>query len=161
MLAVTAAGVYLDGTLLPVDHTASVSGTIPAPPDKVFARITDVAIGASWRPAVKSVKLLPPVNGRDHWIEDIGHGQSMTFLSTYTKAPTTREVLLYQPDATFGGTWLYELSPGPAPGTTTLRITESGFIKPPLYRFMMAHVFGMTYNLDHYMADLRAAAPKL
>jgi len=161
LTVVVVAVVYIDGMMLPVDHTVSVTGTVAAPPEKVFAQIANVGVGAQWRPEVKAVKVLPPVNGRDHWIEDVGRGQTMTFLATYTKAPTAREVLLYQPDATYGGTWLYELSPGPAPGTTTVKITESGFIKPPLYRFMMAHVFGPTYNLNHYLDDLRAAAPKL
>jgi uncharacterized protein YndB with AHSA1/START domain len=160
LLVVVGAGIYIDGSVLPVDHTVSVTGTVAAPQEKVFAMITDVGLGAAWRPEVKSVKVLPLVNGRDHWIEDIGQGRSMTFLATYTKAPTEREVLLYEPDATYGGTWLYELSPGTTPNSTTVKITESGFIKPPLYRFMMAHVFGPTYNLNHYLDDLRAAAPK-
>jgi uncharacterized protein YndB with AHSA1/START domain len=160
LLVLVGAGIYIDGTSLPVDHTFSVTGTVAAPQEKVFAMIADVGLGASWRPEVKSVKVLPLVNGRDHWIEDVGHGQTMTFLATYTQAPVAREVLLYEPDATYGGTWLYELSPGPAPGTTTVKITESGFIKQPLYRFAMAHVFGPTYNLNHYLDDLRAAAPK-
>jgi uncharacterized protein YndB with AHSA1/START domain len=160
LLVLVGAGIYIDGTSLPTDHTVSVTGTVNAPQEKVFAMITDVALGAAWRPEVKSVKVLPLVNGRDHWIEDVGHGQTMTFLATYTKPPTEREVLLYQPDATYGGTWLYELSPGPTPNSTTIKITESGFIKPPLYRFMMAHVFGPTYNLNHYLDDLRTAAPK-
>jgi uncharacterized protein YndB with AHSA1/START domain len=161
VLVLVGGGIYLDGTMLPVDHTTSITGTIAAPPAKVFALITDVGLAPTWRPAVKAVTVLPLVNGRDHWIEDLGHGETMTFLATETKAPTSREVLLYDPEATFGGTWLYELSPGPTPNTTTLKITETGFIKPPLYRFMMRHVFGMTRNLDQYMADLRAAATKL
>ena len=40
-------------------------------------------------------------------------------------------------------------------------ITETGFIRPPLYRFMMHHLFGITHNLDQYLADMRAAAPTL
>jgi hypothetical protein len=161
LLVLIGTAIYVDGNALPVDHTTSVTGTIPAAPAKVFTLITNVSLAPIWRPGVKAVTVLPLVNGRDHWIEDIGHGQTMTFLATETKAPTMRQVLLYDPEATYGGTWLYELSPGPTPNTTTLKITETGFIKPPLYRFMMRHVFGMTRNLDGYMADLRAAAPKL
>jgi hypothetical protein len=153
--------IYVDGNALPVDHTTSVTGIIAAPPAKVFALITNVGLAPTWRPGVKAVTVLPLVNGRDHWIEDIGHGQTMTFLATETKSPTMRQVLLYDPEATYGGTWLYELSPGPTPNTTTLKITESGFIKPPTYRFVMQHVYGMNRNLDQYMADLLAASPKL
>jgi hypothetical protein len=146
---------YADGASLPLDHSTSVTGIVPAPPDKVFARITDVANGSTWRPQVKSVTMLPPDAGRDHWTEDLGHGQTMTFLATRTDTPTRRDVLLDVPGAAYGGTWTYELSPGPTPGATTLKITETGFINPPMYRFMMHHILGMTYNLDTYMKDMQ------
>lgn len=148
------AGLYIDGTTLPLNHRTSVTATVPAPPDKVFARIVGVANGAAWRPAVLKVTMLTPDSGRDHWIEDLGHGQTMTFLALRTEPPTTREVQLDVPGATYGGTWLYQVTPGPAPETSTLTITETGFIQPPLYRFMVHHVIGMTYNLDHYEQDI-------
>ena len=85
----------------------------------------------------------------------------MTFLATQTTAPSHREVLLDVPGAAYGGTWTYELTPGPSPNTTTLKITETGYIKPPIYRFMMAHIFGPTKNLDDYMKSMQAAAPTL
>jgi hypothetical protein len=151
---------YADGASLPVNHSVSVTGVIPAPPEAVFARITDVGHGNAWRPAVKSVTVLTPDNGRDHWVEDLGHGQTMSFLATRTDAPRRREVLLDDPNASYGGTWIYELSPGPDPTTTTLKITETGFIHPPIYRFMMAHIFGPTSNLNQYMKDMQAAAAK-
>jgi uncharacterized protein YndB with AHSA1/START domain len=150
--------VYADGTHLPVNHTVSVTGVVAAPPEKVFTLITNVAKGSDWRPAVKSVTLLQPDQGRDHWVEHLDHGQFMTFLAVRTDPPTRREVLLDEPHASYGGTWIYELSPGPALGTTTLKITETGFIRPPLYRFIMAHVFGPTHNLDQYMKDIQSAA---
>jgi hypothetical protein len=153
--------VYVDGARLPVNHSVSVTGIVAAPQDKVFALITNVTHGTDWRPAVKSVTLLTPDQGRDHWVEHLAHGQFMTFLAIRTEAPTRRDVELDDPKASYGGTWTYELSPGPSSGTTTLRITETGFIHPPIYRFMMAHVFGPTYNLDQYMKDMQAAAPKL
>jgi hypothetical protein len=66
-------------------------------------------------------------------------------------------VRLNDPNASYGGTWTYIVAPGPTPTTTVLTITETGFIKPWFYRFMMAHVVGMTSNLDRYMRDLQAA----
>jgi len=154
VIVLALAVLYIDGSTLPLNHSTTVTATIPAPPDKVFARIVDVANGAAWRPAVLKVTMLPPDAGRDHWIEDLGHGQTMTFLALRTEAPTTREVNLDVPGAAYGGTWLYQVAPGPTPQTSTLTITETGFIHPPLYRFMMQHVVGMTYNLDHYEQDI-------
>lgn len=161
LFAVAGIFAYASGSRLPVEHTISVTGTIAAPPEKVFARITDIAAAPSWRPAVKSVKILPAYDGRDHWIEDLGHGDTMTFLATRTESPVRRDVLLDVPSAAYGGTWTYELSPGPTSSTTTLKITEAGFIHPPIYRFMMVHLIGPTHNLDVYMKNLQAAAPTL
>ncbi|HEX9198548.1 MAG TPA: SRPBCC family protein [Acidobacteriaceae bacterium] len=153
--------VYADGARLPVDHSVTVSGVVPASQEKVFALITNVAKGADWRPAVKSVTVLKPNQGRDNWVEHLDHGQFMTFLAVRTDSPSRRDVMLDDPRASYGGTWTYELSPGPSPNTTNLRITEAGFIKPPLYRFVMVHVIGPTRNLDQYMKDIQAAAAKL
>jgi hypothetical protein len=84
----------------------------------------------------------------------------MTFLAVRSEAPTRRVVQLDVPNGSYGGTWTYELSPGPSPATTSLRITETGFIHPPLYRFMMVHVFGPTRNLNQYLTDIQAATGK-
>lgn len=159
-LALVMAGVviYVDGARLPYYHTVSVSGVVAGTPDKVFARIVNVKDGADWRPAVKSVTVLVPDKGRDHWVELMAHNQYMTYLAVRTEAPFRRDVQLDDPKASYGGTWTYELEPGPEPDTTTLHITETGFIKPPIYRFAMAHVFGPTRNLDQYMKDIQLSA---
>jgi len=160
LLVLAGVAVYADGARMPYNHSVTVTGVVAAPQEKVFALITNVAHGADWRPAVKSVSTLTPDKGRDHWVEHLGHGQFMTFLATRTEAPTRREVLLDDPKAPYGGTWIYELSPGPSPNTTTLQITETGFIKPPFYRFVMNRVIGPTRNLDEYLKDIQAAATK-
>jgi hypothetical protein len=161
LLVLAGIAIYADGARMPVDHSVSVTGIVPAPQDKVFALIANVAHGADWRPAIKSVSTLAPDHGRDHWVEHLAHGQYMTFLATATDPPNRREVKLDDPKASYGGTWVYVLSPGPTPSTTTLHITETGFINPPLYRFMMTRIFGPTRNLDEYMKDIQTAAAKL
>ncbi len=151
---------FADGATLPVDHSVSVSGIVNAPPAAVFARITDVASAPSWRPQVQSVQVLPKDNGRDVWMEDLGHGVKMSFLAT-TTAPVNASghavrIVKLTGDPSYGGVWTYDVTPGPTPNTTTLKITEDGFINPPLYRFMMAHIFGPTKNLDDYMRAMQA-----
>jgi uncharacterized protein YndB with AHSA1/START domain len=162
ILIVTVAIVLILGALQPLNHTTTVTAIIAAPPDRVFALITDVSAAPKWRHAVQSVQILPPDEGRDKWIETLDHNQKMAFLATRTVPPTPdghalREVRLNDPGASYGGTWTYTIAPGPTRTTTVLEITETGFIKPWLYRFMIAHVVGMTRNLDQYMHDLQAA----
>jgi hypothetical protein len=154
---------YALGSRYPADHTTAVTGTVDAAPAAVFDRIAAVNDGPTWRPEVKSVTMLAPDAGRDHWIEHLGYGDSMSFLATLSKQPAAptfqgrRSVVLDTPGASYGGTWDYRLSPGPEAKTTRLTITETGFIHPPIYRFMMYRILGMSYNLDHYMADIQAS----
>ena len=163
LLAIVFMVAYVDGASLPVDHVTTISDVVPAPPAKVFALITDVANAPKWRPQVQSVQVLPPDAGRDHWIEDLGHGVKMNFLATETEpisAAAAAKRVVHLSDPTYGGDWTYVLAPGPEPGQTLLIITETGFIKPPIYRFLMQHVFGMKKNLNDYMTAMKAAAVK-
>jgi len=156
-------GAYADGATMPVDHSISVTGTVAAPPAKVFGLITNIAAGPTWRPEVKTVTVLPQDNTRDAWIEDLGSGEQMKFLATTTVPPDPAGHALRKvetKEADYGGTWTYDLSAGPDPNTTTLKITEDGYVKPPIYRFMMAHVFGPTKNLQDYMNHIQAAATR-
>jgi len=152
--------IYADGARMPATHSVSVTGVVQAPPEKVFGLITDVKNGDNWRPEVKSVTTLAPDHGRDHWVEHLAYHQYMTFLAVDTVPSTLRRVKLDDPKAAYGGTWTYELAPGPTAESTTVKITEDGYINPPVYRFVMARVMGPTKNLDTYMKNLQAAAAR-
>lgn len=152
--------IYADGARMPATHSVSVTGVVQAPPEKVFGLITDVKNGDNWRPEVKSVTTLAPDHGRDHWVEHLAYHQYMTFLAVDTVPSTLRRVKLDDPKAAYGGTWTYELAPGPTAESTTVKITEDAYINPPMYRFVMARVMGPTKNLDTYMKNLQAAAAR-
>ena len=111
LLVIAGVIVYADGSSLPVNHSISVLGIIPAPPARTFDIIGDVANGATWRSEIKSVTILPPDNGMDHWVEDLGDGEKMVFSATEidTADPhghLVRKVKL-DGDPRFGGTWTY------------------------------------------------------
>jgi hypothetical protein len=172
LLLVAGVAVYIDGARLPLDHSVSVTGVVAAPPEKVFSLITNVAKVSEWRPGVKFVTVFHDQD-RDHWVEHLDHGQFQTFIAVHTDpikpadpaaGPDTvvarREVALDNPKGSYGGSWTYELFPGPEPATTTLKITETGFIRPPLYRFVAMRILGPTRNLDRYMKDIQAAAAR-
>ena len=139
LVAFVALSAFAIGATMPVDHSVSVTGTVAAPPAKVFAQITNITAGPTWRPEVVSVEVLPKDSGRDAWVEDLGHGEKMKFLAITTVPPdgtghAVRKVKL--DDTSYGGAWTYDLTPGASPDTTTLKITEDGYINPPLYRFV-------------------------
>lgn len=159
LLVAVVATAWIDGAILPVTHSTTVSGIVNAPPQLVFAKIADVPHQASFRPQVHSVQVLDATPGHERWIEDLGHGQKMRFEAVRNEPSTRRDVKLDDPGAAYGGTWVFELSPGPAPNTTLLKITENGYIKPAFYRFLMQHIIGMTTNLTTYLRNLQDAFP--
>src|SRR5215203_2646059 len=54
----------------------------------------------------------------------------------------------------FGGRWIYELR---AEGTgTRVTITEDGFIKNPVFRFLSKTVFSTTATIEKFLHDLGA-----
>ncbi len=161
-IAAVVAAAWSLGSKMPVEHMVSESQVINASPAAVFARITDIAHAPSWRHEVKAVTVLESDNGEDRWVEDLGHGMTMTFTAIKTEPLTAvgsarREVMLNDPEASYSGTWIYVVSPGPTAGTTTLSITELGYIHPPLYRFLMNKVLGPLKNIDQYFSDMKAA----
>jgi len=67
--------------------------------------------------------------------------------------PPRRRVTRISDDSLpFGGRWIFELEP--TNGATRLTVTEQGFIKNPLFRFMSRFVFGYSATIDRFLADL-------
>ena len=159
LVAVVVAVVYTMGAFLPLNHTASVSGVVYAPPEKVFELITNLRRQPKWRTGLQRVKILPPVDGHDQWMEYMAHDQKMTYVALDTEPPTKRVVKTAVQGDAFGGTWTFVLTPN-GDNATNVQITEDGYVRPRIFRFLMVHVFGTTSTLNQYLMDLQAAANK-
>lgn len=141
------------GYLLPQGHVASRSAYYRAPPDAVFAVISDVAAGAAWRPDLQKVEMLPAVEGRERFRE-IGRTGAIT-MEVIERTPPARQVVrIADPDQPFGGTWTYELAPDD--GGTRVTITERGEIYNPIFRALARFVFGYTSTMEDYLRALGA-----
>jgi uncharacterized protein YndB with AHSA1/START domain len=123
----------LVGMMRPKEHVATTRAKYAAPPDQLWATITDVARWAEWNPEVRSVELLPERDGR----------RRMNVVGSWGTAPT--EVTIWEPPRRFEtymnaggfrGSWSYELSPS-SEGGTLLVVTEKGEVDNPLFRAMM------------------------
>ena len=140
------------GWLLPVAHRASREATMAAPPERVWAAITDLAAFPSWRAGVSRVERLPDRDGRTAWAEHTSEGR-ITFVTGRSEAPRLLVVRIADPDLPFGGTWTYEIAP--AAGGARLRITEDGEIYNPIFRVMARFVFGYEGTIADYLASLQ------
>jgi len=141
------------GALLPAEHTATREARLPAPPERVFALLTDVAAYPTWRADVRAVEVegTQPLRFRG----TSRHGDIL-FEEVERRPPERLVVRVADPDLPFGGRWTYTLAPD-AEGTL-LSIREDGVVRNPLFRFVSRYVLGHTATLD---ATLRAVRERL
>jgi uncharacterized protein YndB with AHSA1/START domain len=153
----------LVGALLPREHVATRTATFRQPPEKLFAAARDFAAFPTWRPDVKSVELLPPEGGVVGFREVSRHGP-VTYRVKEERVGERLVLEIADEHLPYGGTWTYEFTPagraaagemsgGRAVGGS-VRITERGFVKPALFRFLARFVFGYTATMEGYLRAL-------
>lgn len=114
------------GYLLPVGHEATRSAEFNAPPEAVFALVSDLKTYASW------------------WPENEVNAVVVQNL------PPSRLVTRIVGESAFGGTWTMEIAP--LPKGSRLTITERGEVYNPIFRFLAKFVFGHTSTMDSFLA---------
>lgn len=146
--------VALVGAMLPRDHVATMSTVIPAPPDRVWATLTDVSSYPAWRSDVRRVEVLSqppaPLSWREH-----GSQGAMTFAVETFEPPRRMVGRIADKNLPFGGAWEYVLAPdGADPNKTLVMITERGYVTNPIFRFVSRFVIGHHATLETYLRAL-------
>lgn len=146
LLAIVLAPLVI-GSLLPREHSATSSIELEAPPERVFALITDVENYTVWRTGVTSVELLEsePLRFREH-----GSWGDVTFEEVERHEPEEIVIRIADEGMPYGGKWTYDIEPSGNDGCT-LTITEDGFIDSAYYRFMARFMFGYTSTIETYL----------
>jgi uncharacterized protein YndB with AHSA1/START domain len=140
------------GYSLPVKHVATRSALIAAPPDRVWATITDVAAAPQWRPGVKSVEIVRQGAAGPVWREVSGDG-TITFEVVESVPPRRLVTQIIDKSLPFGGSWTYELQQVAA--GTQLTIREDGEVYNPIFRLVSRYVMGHHATIDKYLAALQ------
>jgi hypothetical protein len=143
------------GSRLPVEHTASVTETIPASQQKVWGLITDPAEMPKWRTGLKAVTMLPPENGAPCWAE-VQSGMTMSLCADVREEPSRQVVRIADPKLPFGGSWTYEVEPA-GENATKVTIIEHGTTGPAMWRFVGHYVIGEDGSIKQYLNDLKHA----
>ena len=153
VLVILVVAVWVIGASLPKEHVASRKARFGQSPETVWAAITNVDGFTAWRKDVKSVKRLPDEDGKAGWVETMDMGEIP--LRVEESTPPRRLVTrIADPNLPFGGTWTFEIAP--EGNGATLRITESGEVRPALFRFMARYIFGHTATVEAYLKALGA-----
>jgi uncharacterized protein YndB with AHSA1/START domain len=149
-LMLAGAAIWIRGATLPASHTATGESDVPAPPERVFARLGDPAAYPAWRKDVKNVRVL----GNGRWIE-VGSQGTLPFRFAGRAAPRRLETVVDSTTLPFSGTWTFELEP--AGSGTRVRVTERGTISSPPLRALAPLFSPPDRTLRRYLTDLRAS----
>jgi Polyketide cyclase / dehydrase and lipid transport len=152
VVAAAALIVIVIGALLPKAHTASRTTQVAMPPEALYALLADVSQYPAWRPDVKRLERRPDRDGKPAWIEETG-GMKIPMRFERMEPPS---LLVGRIDGKlpFGGTWTYRIAP--APGGSTLTITEDGEVYNVVFRFLSRFVFGYYGTMDGFIKNLKA-----
>ena len=141
----------LIGALMPRAHTATRRVVFQAPATVLYQAARDFAAAPQWRTGLQRVELLPPEAGCERYRETSSHG--VVTYRVITDRPAEQLVVeIADADLPWGGRWTFAFT---REGSgTAVRITEDGFVKNPLFRFLARTVFGHTATMEQYLRDL-------
>lgn len=153
VLAAVFGSVFLIGSLLPQNHTASRTAQLKQPPERVWSTVTGIAEFPTWRPDVKSVEMLPTHNGNLVWREVSEKGNKLTFEAEAFEPPRHLVARIADKDLPFGGSWDYSISPDS--GGSRITITEHGEVYNPIFK-VVTRFMSKTATIDAYLTALAA-----
>ncbi len=151
-LVALVAVIAIVGALLPRDHTATRAAQFRQPPTALFAVVRDFAALPSWRGDLKSVELVPARDGLVCYREVSRHGP-ITYVVREERAAERLVLEIADDNLPYGGRWTFEFRVAPN-GGAEMRITEHGFVKNVIFRFLAHFVFGYTATMESYLRDL-------
>ena len=135
------------GALLPRAHTAARTTTFAKPPADVWRALTNLDAQTAWRRGLERIEHVDAVKFREHTTQGV-----ILFEVVEDHANERRVTRIADDKLPFGGRWIYELRPDGA--GTRLTITEDGFIKNPVFRFLSKTVFSTTATIEKFLQDL-------
>jgi hypothetical protein len=151
VIAGVAIVVVIFGSLLPKNHVAARYILVHQKPEQVFALISDVQSGASWRSEVQAVEILPSTDGHVRFREKMKHG-AITMEVLEARPPERLVTQIADKSLPFGGIWIMDISP--APDGCRMNITERGEVSNPIFRFVSRFVLGYTNTMDTYLRNV-------
>ncbi|MEM7417411.1 MAG: hypothetical protein AAF389_18105 [Gemmatimonadota bacterium] len=140
------------GTLLPRDHIAEGVRALPIGADEVFWRAVDIDGWAEWRAAVDSITHIEGSN-----FEAIVHGlgESIRYGFELDVEQRTMTAEILSTGLPYGGRWTISVVET-GERASEVRVTEEGFVTPPVWRFVAHVIIGTETSLSEYLDDLVA-----
>lgn len=149
------------GALLPVRSTGEVAVHLAASPQAVWDALHDPDAHPMTGKMKRAVEERGERDGLPTWVEDMGHGERITVVTTASDAPRHMVRELESLAVPMSSRWEYRLEPdGEGTRVHVAGVTDirSGDWKVPLFRFMMRVGGGVRRGL---LIQLRMVADTL
>lgn len=140
--------VWAVGSRLPVEHRATVSRTVPADVDSVWARIDRVEDWPTWQDVTVEVLAEDSVRVRQR-------GETLVY-RLHRPSPRTLVTEIATPGLPFGGRWTWSVRSDER-GSAVVTIVEDGEVYDPFFRFFSRFVFGHDGTIRSAMDALEAS----
>ena len=144
--------ILIVGWALPVGHRASRTRSLAAPPEQVFAVVSDFDRSPEWRTGLDRVEISGPA-GPGQTVREFSREGELALRVEALAPPATLVTRITGEGLPFGGTWTYHIAPGPD-GGSTITITEDGEIYNVIFRVAARFYFGYEATIETYLRDL-------
>lgn len=143
------AAMFIAGSMLSQQHTASSSATFTSTPEVVWAVVTSRKDSPSWRDDLREV-----IETGDQTFKEVTRDGEAVEYRIEESTPSQKLVIrIITPDLPYGGSWTYDFTP--SGGGCTLIITENGEVYNPIFRFISRYLIGHTSTIDTYLKNLK------
>ncbi len=143
------------GFLLPIRYEGRTAVDFDQSVQRVWEALQDVEAHPMTGRVTKSVDILPSIEGRPSWKEDMGRGEVITVTTTANEPPRRMTREMSSATVNMRSRWEYVLEPADEgcqvilSGVTDI---EKGTWHTPIFRFMMVIGGGVKKGLDIQLA---------
>lgn len=152
MIVASGMAVVFIGLRLPKTHLAVSRIRLNAPPEEVFAIVSDFESYPAWRPGLDRVERGPDIDGLPSWFEVCAKLSRVQFRVVESRPPERLATRIVDDRLPLSGLWIYDLAA--SDGGTLLTITERENIHHPLFRFFDRFVLSYHGVMDVYLMAL-------
>ena len=145
---------YGIGYFLPEWYIASRTIRLNQPPDAVWKVLTDYPAMSKWRKGLASVERVEERVGGESkviWREHLKNGYDMSLEDLRVDPPKQLVRRVADTETPYGGTWKFDLEP--VDGGSTVKLTESGYLKTPIFR-LLSRLGDVSGAVDEYLEAL-------
>ncbi len=152
LLVLASMVVAVGGSFMDPTHRAEVTSHINAPPDSIFALITDYRNYSSWRKDLLRVEMLPPRDTIQSWREFDKDKNNWAFEAIEVTPPSYLKVKIAEPTSPIQGTWMISII---TDGTGSIvNVIEEATVTNVFFRFIANVFMSDTATIEAYLASL-------